>query len=125
MQLLRIFSCKGLIGGLILLLAVACGKEEKPTGVLSEEEMARVMMEIYISEEKINRLNLRRDSAEKIFEAASPIIFDKAGVSDSVFRQSYDYYFKRPKALQRIYTAVVDSLSLREQQLIVKSVITQ
>jgi hypothetical protein len=125
MKLLRVFSCKGLISGLIVLIALACGKEKRPVFVLSEEEMARVMMEIYISEEKINRLNLRRDSAEKIFGEASPIIFARVGVPDSVFKKSYEYYFNRPKDLERIYTSIVDSLNLREQQLVVKSVISQ
>ena len=80
--------------------------------------MTRVLMEVYINEEKITRLNLNRDSAEKIFELAKPLIFERIGVPDSVFFESYNYYVAHPEALDKIYTVVVDSLNLREQKLI-------
>ena len=63
-------------------------------------------------------MNVRRDSAEKIFELATPAIFERVGVPDSVFRKSYDYYVNRPVEMERIYAVLVDSLSLREQRLI-------
>lgn len=85
---------------------------------MSEAEMTRVLIEVYIDEEKISRLNLNRDSSEKIFELAKPYIFERLGVSDSVFIASYNYYAERPVELEKIYSVVVDSLNLREQRLI-------
>lgn len=85
---------------------------------MSEAEMTRVLIEVYIDEEKISRLNLTRDSSEKIFELAKPYIFERLGVSDSVFIESYNYYAERPLELEKIYSVVVDSLNLREQRLI-------
>lgn len=102
---------------MLFALLAACTDAQKPANLLSEEEMTRVMMEVYTYEEKINRLNVRRDSAEKIFELAKPAIFQKIGVPDSVFKSSYDYYVAHPKQLESIYTAMVDSLNLREQKL--------
>ena len=36
-------------------------------------------------------------------------------VSDSSFMRSMDYYMAHPEKLERIYTALVDSLSFRTQ----------
>jgi hypothetical protein len=105
--------------GLMAMVALGCSPE-RPKQELSETEMVRVLTEIYQYEEKINRLNQPRDSAEKIFAQASPAIFQRIGIPDSVFRTSYDYYLHRPEDLARIYSVVVDSLSLREQRLVAK-----
>jgi Domain of unknown function (DUF4296) len=117
MHLLSALSDKRLLSLMLFFMLTACTDAQKPANLLSEEEMTRVMMEVYTYEEKINRLNLRRDSAEKIFLLAEPIIFQKIGVPDSVFKRSYDYYIEHPKQLESIYTALVDSLNLREQKL--------
>lgn len=102
---------------LLAFIVLACTSERKPDHVLSEEEMIRVLIQLYENEEKINRLNLRRDSAEKIFEIAKPIIFERIGVSDTTFSASMDYYGLQPVVLDKIYAVVVDSLNLREQKL--------
>ncbi len=117
MQQLCVSFSKGLIGLIAVLLLAGCARERKPDVILSEPEMARVLTEIYMNEEKIVKLNLRRDSAEKIFAMAEPILFQKIGVSDSVFRISFQYYIEHPQKLELIYTAVVDSLNLWEQKL--------
>jgi hypothetical protein len=44
-------------------------------------------------------------------------MFAKLGVSDSVFKRSFDYYMDRPREMEQIYAALVDSLSLKEQRL--------
>jgi hypothetical protein len=85
---------------------------------MSKEQMVKALTEIYIAEQKINRLGLAKDSADRQFERFKELIFDKRiGVSDSVFRKSFDYYLDRPKDIELIYTALVDSLSLMEQRL--------
>jgi hypothetical protein len=113
---------RALYRGVIFLTAIflltRCKNEEKPAQLLSEAEMTRVLMEVYISEEKISRLNLNRDSAEQVFEWAKPFIFQRIGVPDSVFFESYNYYVAHPEELDKIYAVVVDSLNLREQKLI-------
>lgn len=111
---------QGLLCLILSLFVLACSNEKKPAQLLTEAEMTQAMIEIYLSEEKINRLNLRRDSAEKIFSLAKPIIFQKIGVSDTVFRESFDYYAAKPIVIERIYAVVVDSLNLMEQRLTVK-----
>lgn len=93
----------------------SCG-EKKPQGILTQAAMVRIMEDIYIAEEKVNNLALSRDSAKIVFEAMGDKVFANAAVSDSVFKRSFDYYMERPREMELIYTALVDSLQLREQR---------
>ncbi len=95
-------------------LLLSCG-EKRPEQILSKPEMVRIMEEIYIAEEKVNQLVLSRDSATEVFSVIGQKVFDNASVTDSVFKKSFDYYMERPKDMELIYTALVDSLQLREQ----------
>ena len=94
---------------------VSCG-ERRPEGVLSKEEMVQVMEELYIAEEKVNYLSLSRDSAKKVFEVMGAKVFENAATSDSAFKRSFDYYMERPRQMEVIYSALVDTLQLREQR---------
>lgn len=96
-------------------IAFSCGKK-RPDGILSTAEMVQIMEELYIAEEKVNYLALSRDSAKRIAEAMGAKVFERAAVNDSVFKRSLDYYMERPKEMELIYTALVDTLQLREQR---------
>ena len=90
--------------------------EKAPEGILSKQEMVQVMEELYIVEEKINHLSLSRDSAKEVFTVIEKKVFENAAVQDTVFRKSFDYYMEHPKEMELIYTALVDTLQLREQR---------
>ena len=96
-------------------LVMSCGKEKDPT-ILSKAEMVKVLTEVYIAEDKINRLSVTPDSSMLIFEDFRRKISAKTGIPDSVFRKSFDYYTARPQEMEQIYTALVDSLNLKEQR---------
>lgn len=99
----------------IVVWMVSCG-QAKPDGVLSREEMVQVMEELYIAEEKVNHLTLSRDSSKKVFEVMGRKVFESAAISDTVFKRSFDYYMEHPREMELIYTALVDTLQLREQR---------
>jgi hypothetical protein len=111
----RFMTSKWLLPVLVCLV-FACGKAKKPKDILSRAEMVRVIMDIYLTEEKMNRTGVPRDSAVKLFDITRSRMFEKAGVKDSTFNTSFRYYVDHPKELEQIYTAVVDSLQLREQR---------
>lgn len=101
----------------ILVTLFACGDGDKDAQpILSQPEMVKALTEIYLSEQKVNRLGLQRDSAEREFQRFKLIIFERIGISDSLFKRSFDYYMDRPAEMEKIYTALVDSLSLMEQR---------
>jgi hypothetical protein len=102
---------------LSLALVFSCGQaDQKPDDILSQEEMVKVLAEIYIAEEKVNSLALSRDSAAQVFDLVQDRVFSDTGVPDSVFKKSIDYYTDRPQELEKIYGVLVDSLQLREQR---------
>ena len=122
-------TVKGLFAGtstliwcLALICCVACKqKEVPPPDLLSEEEMVQLLMDVYIAEQKVNRLGISQDSASMVFEVVKKDIFSAAKTKEPIFEKSFDYYFAHPDEMERIYTAVVDSLQLREQRAALKT----
>ena len=105
------------VGLLLALLAgvSSCG-DKTPEGVLSRNEMVDIMEDLYIAEEKVNYLALSRDSAVEVATVMEKKVFENAAINDSLFRRSFDYYMEHPREMELIYTALVDSLQLREQR---------
>jgi hypothetical protein len=102
---------------ILLIFFCSCKKpEQKPANILSQDEMIKVLSEVYVTEEKISRLGLTIDSASKVFSHLQGKIFTATGVPDSVFHRSVDYYMDHPKEMEQVYAALVDSLQLREQR---------
>ena len=113
---MRQFILRGAI--CVLILCCSCADSDRNNkDILTREEMVKTMTEIYLAEQKINRLGLPRDSAEREFNHFKQVVFEKIDVSDSVFKRSFDYYMDRPKEMEIIFTALVDSLSLMEQRI--------
>jgi hypothetical protein len=104
-----------LIAGSGVLYIASC-EQKRTEGILSHKEMVQVLTEIYIAEDKINRLSLEPDSSRQIFAQMKSKIETKTGIPDSVLKRSLDYYMEHPVEMERIYTALVDSLNLKEQR---------
>ena len=106
----------------ILLLAVSCGDREgtPPPNLLSREKMVSMMAEMYVVEEKATRLELPSDSSKKVFDLLKTRLYAKTGVADTTFKRSFDYYMSRPQDMELIYTALVDTLNLKEQRATVR-----
>jgi len=125
MEFRLIMNAKGwmsqfILQGAICVLILCCSctdSDRNDNDILTREQMVKTMTEIYLAEQKINRLGLPRDSAEREFDHFKHVIFEKIDVSDSVFKRSFDYYMDRPKEMEIIFTALVDSLSLMEQRI--------
>jgi len=102
---------------IMMVLLTACARKERiPKDVLPPDQMVKVLSELYVNEEKVNRLNMRRDSSETVFAALKDRMFTKLQVSDSVFKRSFNYYMDHPVEMEKVYSALVDSLNLREQR---------
>jgi hypothetical protein len=101
----------------VITLLVACAGKPSHKNILSKQEMVKVMEDIYVGEEKVNRMGVAKDSAQRIFSVMASRIFQKAGVTDSVFKRSFDYYMDRPDEMEAIYSALVDTLHLKEQRM--------
>jgi len=82
--------------------------------------MVSTLIDVYVAEQKIERLSVPRDSGEFLFKKLNAKVLEAKNVQDSVLKKSFDYYLARPKELEQIYSALVDSLNLREQRVISK-----
>jgi hypothetical protein len=51
-----------------------------------------------------------------LYLAHQPDLLKKFNISDTTLRETYQYYLNNPKDLEEVYTAVIDTLSLREQK---------
>lgn len=102
---------------MVLLATAGCGtRDNRPSDVLDKPTMVKTLIDVYVMEEKVRRLSLSPDSTQKVFERLKTKVFEADTIQDSVFRKSLDYYMGQPKEMQQIYTALVDSLNLREQK---------
>ena len=103
---------------LVLVISVlslySCKKEGRPDDVLSQQELADLMVEFYIAEGRIYALGLQRDSAMKLFLPFEQSVMKKKKVSDETLSRTYKYYLDHPLEFEKVYDVIIDTLSLRE-----------
>ena len=103
------------VGLFILVYVLGCNRNVIPEGVLSEPQMVNLLIEMYLAEERIARITLPYDSVASLVPRFREKVYADAGITAEDYRKSMAYYMANPKRLEYIYSAVVDSLSLREQ----------
>jgi hypothetical protein len=103
---------------LVLVISVlslySCKKEGRPADVLNQSELADLMVEFYIAEGKLYALGIQRDSAMKLFLPFEQSVMKKKKVSDETLSKTYKYYLDHPVEFEKVYDAIIDTLSLRE-----------
>lgn len=100
---------------LLLILAGCKSEPEPPEGVIPKEKMISLLIDIHILEAKAASLKMNKDSVRAFFPKVEQRLFEKYGISDSVYYKSFEYYLNDIVQMEEIYTAIVDSLSLRER----------
>jgi len=108
---------RGAMFFLLLTILFSCQKEKRPEGIMSREEMAAVMVDIYLAEARLNGSLMVRDSARRVFRPFEDKLLTQKGVNDSILKKSYMYYLDHSSELEKIYDSVIDTLSLREQRM--------
>jgi hypothetical protein len=98
------------------LFLLSCSEpDNKPERLLSKEQMINILTDIHIAEAKANRSQLRSyDSIQVYYKSLEKDVFKKYGVDTTVYKQSYAYYLEHMEVMDEIYTAVVDTLNMRE-----------
>jgi len=99
-----------------IVLVIGCSKNVKtPEGILEKDKMISILLDIHIKEGQVQQLRVTRDSSTRVFKYFEREIFAKHEVSDSVYYKSLGFYYDHPELMEEIYTAIVDSLSVKEQ----------
>lgn len=102
----------------LLCLCIVCGCKDNgpPPGVLSKEEYAALLVQVYLTEARLSQLPIPSDSAMRLYLAHEPELYARNGVTDSIAKITYQYYVSHPDEMEQVYAAVVDTLSFREQK---------
>jgi hypothetical protein len=103
----------------LILLAIGilgCVRKDKPPkDIMSKQEMVSFLIDLHIIEAKMNFARFPNDSIKLFFPEIEKELFKKHNISDTLYFKSYQYYLNDMFDMEEIYTAVVDSLSLRER----------
>lgn len=95
-------------------LWLGCQSAQKPEGILSEEKMMAILIDLHIAEASAQEFYKPFDTTLALFNGFQEYIFQKHQVDSASYFSSYEYYLKDLTAMNRIYDVVVDSLSYRE-----------
>lgn len=99
-----------------LILFTGCVKEEKvPDDIMTQQEMIDFLIDLHIVEAKIGLARIPNDSIKLFFPEVEDSLYRKHDITDSLYKKSYQYYLQHIRKMEDIYSAVVDSLSLRER----------
>jgi hypothetical protein len=55
------------------------------------------------------------DSSKKIYPILEREVFLKHQIADSVYMESFQYYLRDSRVMERIYARTIDSLALKEK----------
>jgi hypothetical protein len=90
----------------------SCGQNSAPSGILSEDEMVNILIDIQLTEGKVSALPIPYDSSQVLYSLLEKEIFSKHEVEDSVFTKSMLFYLEDASKMDRIYGRVIDSLTV-------------
>ena len=107
---------KKLIFLFIILMVLGACKSKKPKGVLSQEELAKFLTEIYLAEAKLDNSQSPRDSSQKLFIPFEQALLKKQNLNDTIIKETYRYYMQHSTELEKVYDIVIDTLVLHEQK---------
>ncbi len=97
-----------------LSVLIGCGSSKKPEELLPEDKMVEILIDIHLTEGIASALPVSYDSSQVLYSLMEKDVFMKYQVEDSVFTQSMLYYLQDPVKMDRIYSRIVDSLSMKE-----------
>lgn len=105
-QLLRVFLVFLLLG-----IALSCRREPEP---LSMDKMGHLLLEMHVAEsyaqfapkDSLNPGLKNRDSLARYYT----LILQENGLTEQQFKQSMDYYKKRPELLDSMYQQILADL---------------
>ena len=104
---------------ILLVLAIglfyACSQDAPPKGLLSQDKIVEVLVDIHMAEGLASSLPIPFDSSRKIYPILEKEVFIKHEIPDSVFMESFEYYLRDAKEMEEIYSRTIDSLTIKEK----------
>ena len=100
---------------LVIGLFYACSQDAPPKGLLSQDKIVEVLVDIHMAEGLASSLPIPFDSSRKIYPILEKEVFLKHDIPDSVFMESFEYYLRDAKVMEEIYSRTIDSLTIKEK----------
>ena len=86
---------------LLLILLAGCGR---PWGVLSQDEMVAVLLDVHLAEAAMKVVDVSAKRIEK--QEYYNEVFEKHNTTKELFEKSLDWYARHPKLLMEVYDEV-------------------
>nr|WP_245889490.1 DUF4296 domain-containing protein [Cecembia rubra] len=104
-----------ILRGALFLVLLSCNKNKIPEGILDEDKMVELLVEIHFVEGLVSTFPVHYDSSRVLYPLFEKEIFEKHQIPDSVFRRSLEYYMRDAKTMDRLYARTIDSLHVIEK----------
>lgn len=117
---------RAVIAWIALFFCISCGGEKIPNGVIPPKQMPAVLVDMHLADGQLASLPI--DSARMRRDSYYDAIFERYQIDSTTFRQSVEFYTKRPYLLNEFYTDVekkLNALNLAEQQRVEKKYAAQ
>jgi hypothetical protein len=101
----------------VLLFLVACSRVKTPAGIIQEEKMAALLIEVHIIDGSMYSVQQMPDSLYKYGMGKYLAIFKRFDTDSVQFRKSFKYYSSHPDRLEIIYNKVSADLKLKTDSL--------
>jgi hypothetical protein len=99
----------------VLTILFSCGGRKLPDGILDEDKMVEVLIDIHLAEGLVSTFPIHYDSSRVLYPLFEKEVFKKHQIPDSVFRMSLEYYMQDTKKMDRMYARTIDSLHVVEK----------
>ena len=100
---------------LVFVFFCSCGRNSAPAGLLSEDQLINVLIDIHLAEGYVTTFPIHYDSSRMLYPLLEKEVFAKHQVEDSVFKSSLEFYMRDAKHMDKIYARIIDSLSIKEK----------
>jgi hypothetical protein len=103
----------------LLVLVISCDNKSlqtiaEPPGLLTRENMAKVLADMHVVEAALQAKAYSADSVKALSEGYNQFIFEKHGVEQEQFKASFDYYLSNSLQMDTIMGFVIEELSNQE-----------
>ena len=88
----------------IISLTLMCACNSKPKGVLSEDKMAEIIVDLKVGEARVDNIYVRSiDTSRIIYDHLQEKILKKHKVDTAVYNLSYNYYLNNKKKMLEVF----------------------
>ncbi|CAN5435719.1 hypothetical protein BH11BAC1_BH11BAC1_03140 [soil metagenome] len=113
----NIYSCRRLFVAFavlsVFIFSCSKSKPEIPKGILTQNEMIPVLVDIHIAQAATGLFN-SGDTSKYTMNDYIPYILSIHHIEKAVYDSSVDFYTQHPEIMQEMYDDVIDELSKKQ-----------